>query len=55
MIIVILAILVNVIENEPSYLSSILNDAACLSHRVNILEKGMDTTILPPVMGKIVK
>ena len=32
----------------------ILDEAVCISHSANILEKGMNPTILPPSMGNIV-
>ena len=30
----------------------ILNEAICISHSANTLEKGMNPTILPPAKGK---
>ena len=30
----------------------ILDEADCISHSTNTLEKGMNPTILPPAMGK---
>ena len=32
----------------------ILDKAVCISHSVNTLGKGMNTTIIPPARGKIV-
>ena len=32
----------------------ILDEAVCILHSANTIGKGMNPTILPPVMGKIV-
>ena len=48
-IIYVCGVMVMIIGNEHSELSS---NPVCISHRANILEKGMHPTILPSALGK---
>ena len=39
-------------DSWPKTKVKILDTVDCISHRINILGKGMNTTILLPAMGK---
>ena len=44
----------NIVMEMVMTIFQIIDEAVCISHSIDTLWKGMDQTILPPVMGKIV-